>query len=37
MRCQACKTRLVAGYITTGIAVIATIAVTLLLIGWLTH
>jgi uncharacterized OB-fold protein len=37
MRCQACKTRLLAGYVTTALVLIAAIAIILLLIGWFTH
>ncbi|HEV7859755.1 MAG TPA: hypothetical protein VGO91_14150 [Pyrinomonadaceae bacterium] len=37
LRCQACKTRLLAGYATTALVLIAAIAVILLLIGWFTH
>jgi hypothetical protein len=37
LRCQACKTRLLAGYVLPAIIVIAFIAIILLLMGWFTH
>jgi hypothetical protein len=37
LRCQACKTRLLAGYALLVLVVIATVAVVLLLTGRLTH